>query len=186
MIWGTVKLRLGEFFKRKRHKGKEEYGEYDKISIIPNEIDTDYLQINSTDDGRLIARIGLNKVDGLLHVNFFARGIHLKDSLARSNLKFLCDKEEYIVYLERLSGMYTGFGIICIDKYKFTLHIYGEDIDLNEQVDLLEMIGSSTTVINSVEIEIKNADNVAVRFDEDYHMDRCESIAKKLNEQREV
>lgn len=168
------------------HKRKEEYEEYDKISIVPNGIDTDYLQINSMSDGRLLARIGLDKVDGLLHVNFFARDVHLRDSLARSNIKFLCDKEEYIAYLERLSGIYTGFGILCIDKYKFNLHIYGEDIDLNEQVDILEMVGIDTTVTNSVEIEINSANNVVVRFDEDYHMDRCESIARKLSEQRAV
>lgn len=82
--------------------------------------------------------------------------------------------------------MYTGFCILRIDKYKFNLHIYGEDIDINEQVDLLKMVGSDTTVMNSVEIEIDSANNVAIRFDTDYHMDRCESIARKLNEQRAI
>lgn len=179
-------MRLGEFFKRKRHKGKEEYEEYDKINIVPNGIDTDYLQISSIDDGRMLARIGLDKVDGLLHVNLFAHDMHLKDSLARSNIKFICDKEEYIMYLEGLSGMYTGFCILRIDKYRFKLHIYGEDIDINEQVGILRMVGNDTTVMNSVEIELDSANNVVVRFDTYYHMARCESIAKKLNEQRNV
>lgn len=179
-------MRLGEFFKRKRHKGKEEYEEYDKLSLVPNGIDADYLQINSIDDGRMLAHIGLDKVDGLLHANLFAHDMHLKDSLARSNIKFLCDKEEYIMYLEGLSGMYIGFCILRIDKYKFNLHIYGEDIDINEQVDILKMVGSDTTVMNSVEIEIDSANNVVIRFDTDYHMDRCESIARKLNEQRAI
>lgn len=179
-------MRLGEFFKRKRHKGKEEYEEYNKISIVPNGIDVDYLQINSIDDGRMLARIGLDKIDGLLHANLFAHDMHLKDSLARSNIKFLCDKEEYIMYLGGISGMYTGFCILRIDKCKFNLHIYGEDIDINEQVDILKMIDSDTTVMNSVEIEIDSANNVVIRFDTDYHMDRCEGIARKLNKQRTI